>query len=331
MLENTWKKRIEEADNLTVLELIRVSILGKSGELTKALKDLSLCSPDERRERGIKLNQLRDDIKEFIDHRRGILTEKEQNDSVMKEVLDITLPAAPFAVGKLHPLTCVQEEIHDFFRRLGFVLYDGPELEEEFYNFDGLNIPEHHPARQSHDTFYVGNKLLRTHTSTVEIRMLQKIKPPFRMLSMGRVYRHDAIDSTHTPMFHQVEGLVIESNLHMGHLKGLLVAFCKHFFKKDDIPIRFRPSFFPFTEPSAELDLAFEDGGWLEVLGCGMTHPNVLRQCGLDPAEHQGFAFGIGIERLLMLKYGISDIRALYENDPRWLDHYGSHPLEVFS
>ena len=329
MLDNRWHHEIQEADDLKALESLRVHILGKNGVLTQELKSLSLYDEETRKIKGASLNSLKTALMQMIQEKRLKLEQKECSEKVDQEKVDITLKASPRILGRLHPLTCLQNQIIHFFYRLGFVLHDGPELEDEFHNFDALNVPLHHPARQAQDTFYVGEHLLRSHTTTVQIRCLETLKPPLRILSVGRVYRSDALDATHTPMFHQFEGLVIEPRIHMGHLKGVLVDFCKYIFEKDDISFRFRPSFFPFTEPSAELDLAFSQERWLEILGCGMVHPDVLRKCGLDPSECQGFAFGGGVEILLMLKYVLTDIRHLYTNDADWLEHYGSYPFEV--
>ncbi len=329
MIDHLWYEKIEKAEDLATLEALRINILGKTGILTQELKALSSCSEEERRQKGVYLNEAKKEIAQLIQNKKKILESAQQDKRLAEEVLDITLQTQSKRIGKLHPITFIQEHILKFFYRLGFVFQDGPELEDEFHNFDALNVPIHHPARQSQDTFYAANRLLRSHTTTVQIRSLEKLKPPLRIISVGRVYRSDSLDATHTPMFHQFEGIVIEPKIHMGHLKGVLLDFCKFFFDKEDIPFRFRPSFFPFTEPSAELDLAFAKGDWLEILGCGMIHPNVLKQCGLDPQEHQGFAFGGGVERLLMLKYGICDIRHLYTNDYGWLQHYGSYPFEV--
>ena len=235
------------------------------------------------------------------------------------------MPARPENEGKIHPLSKVIQDITKYFGRIGFQIFDGPHVESQEYNFDALKIPAHHPARQSHDTFYVSgsDNILRTQTSPVQIRTLRGHKPPIRFLAPGRVFRSDALDATHTPMFHQLEGVVIEEGINFSHLKGTLIDFCRWFFDDASMNLRFRPSFFPFTEPSAEVDISWKNGKWLEVLGCGMIHPTVLQNCGIDPSQFQGFAFGMGIERLAMLKYGMNDIRPFYEGDTRWLDHYG--------
>jgi phenylalanyl-tRNA synthetase alpha chain len=323
--------RIQETKSLKELDDVRIALLGKNGELTQALKNLGTLSPEEKKEKGQELNRLKNEIQSSIDNQRLILIKQEMQERIESERIDVTLPGISLHSGAPHLLTRVMNDITSFFTSLGFDIQDGPEIEDEFHNFDALNVPKHHPARQSQDTFYLNGGLLRTHTSNVQIRTLKNNKPPLRMMSVGRVYRNDSLDATHTPMFHQVEGMVIEDGIHMGHLKGILLDFFKYFFEKDKINLRFRPSFFPFTEPSAEVDIAcrkekgkliFGEGDqWIEVLGCGMTHPQVYKNCGHeDPL--QGIAFGMGVERLLMLKYGISDIRTLYENDIRFLKGY---------
>lgn len=312
-----------------------MTLLGKSGLVTQQLKALGQLPPDERRTQGAAINALRDALSALLGGQKEILERHALEQRLRNETLDVTLPVRPEKQGTLHLLTQVTQDIKNYFRDLGFDFVDGPELDDDYHNFDALNIPAHHPARQSHDTFYIKNhptRLLRTHTTNVEIRTLVNKKPPARLITIGRVYRSDALDATHTPMFHQLEGFVIEPTIHMGHLKGCLSDFCRHFFGVETLTTRFRPSFFPFTEPSAELDIdaSFLNKGsnkatkWLEVLGCGMLHPQVLRNCGVDPDTHQGFAFGAGIERLTMLKYGIKDIRELYDSDERWLSHYGT-------
>ncbi|MFW0776569.1 MAG: phenylalanine--tRNA ligase subunit alpha [Rickettsiales bacterium] len=325
------------------LEERRVEWLGKKGKLTEALKTLGKASPDERKTLGAALNQIKKDIGEALDARKAELSAAELNSRLESEKIDVTLPAQPVPQGRIHPVTQVIEEITAIFGDLGFNVEDGPDIEDDEHNFDALNIPESHPARQMHDTFYLkgdGKKqtLLRTHTSPVQIRAMKNGKPPFRVLAPGSTYRCDS-DLTHTPMFHQVEGLVIDKNIHMGHLKGCISEFLKTFFELDDVPVRFRPSFFPFTEPSAEVDIGCTrsreelkigaGADWLEIMGCGMVHPNVLKNCGIDPDEWQGFAFGMGVERLAMLKYGIPDLRTFFENDVRWLEHYGFDPLHI--
>jgi phenylalanyl-tRNA synthetase alpha chain len=337
---DTWKNDILTCASPQALEDVRIRLLGKSGILTEELKKLGQLSVEEKRERGAYLNQVRDMVNTLISGHRDQLQDEELNKRLALEVQDLTLPHRPMRDGFAHLLSQVMVDIQTYFQNLGFEMIDGPEVDHEYYNFDALNIPKTHPARQSHDTFYVKglpNTLLRTHTSNTQIHALKNQKPPVRMLSLGRVYRSDNLDATHTPMFHQIEGLVLEPNIHMGHLKGCLISFLEHFFQVNNLPARFRPNFFPFTEPSAEMDiLCGRHNGqlkigtgdqWLEILGCGMVHPQVLENCGLNPDEVQGFAFGVGLERLVMLKYGIPDIRYFYESDQRWLRYYGSKSL----
>ena len=326
----TWKQAIEACESPQSLEDIRVQLLGKSGLITQQLKELGKLSPELRREHGALLNAIRDELTDCLIDRRVVLDQQALVERLNREMLDITLPSRPVRVGKTHLLTQAIQDIHRYFCSLGFQTVEGPEVEDEYHNFDALNIPSHHPARQDHDTFYLKdlpNRLLRTHTSTTQIRTLMNQKPPLRIISTGRVYRSDNLDATHTPMFHQLEGMVLESDIHIGHLKGCLIDFCRHFFDKKDLQVRFRPSFFPFTEPSMEVDILYTnpkgEQKWLELLGSGMVHPNVLRNCSIDAQTTQGFAFGMGIERLVMLKYGLTDIRQLYHSDQRWLDHYG--------
>lgn len=339
-LEN-WQSEIESCENLQVLEALRIRLLGKSGEITQKLKELGGLDPDLRRQRGAEINQLKEQVTESLDQKKTILNRSAMANRIQNEKVDVTLPARPETTGTLHPITQTIQELITYFDRLGFQIAEGPEIDDEEHNFNALNIPAHHPARQNHDTFYFNPEttnipyLLRTQTSNVQIRTMRSHQPPFRILAPGRVYRSD-YDATHTPMFHQCEGLIIESGINMRHLKGCLIDFIRHFFGITDLPVRFRPHFFPFTEPSAEVDvgctrtadgLKIEAGSdWLEILGCGMVHPKVLENCGIDPEEHQGFAFGMGIERLAMLKYGLPDIRAMYESDVRWLNHYGFNP-----
>jgi len=333
-----WQRAIETCQSLTDLDALRVRLVGKSGLVTEMLKELGQLDAEARKIRGAEVNTLRTTIQRLLDNQKEILTEAALSSRLQTEKLDMTLPSRPTVSGRLHPLTQVFEDISHYFQRLGFDIVEGPDIEDDEHNFNALNIPAHHPARQSHDTFYLqgGHWLLRTHTSPVQIRTMRQKPPPLRILVPGRVYRCDH-DATHTPMFHQFEGLVIDRDIHMGHLKGCLRDFCRAFFGLDDLPVRFRPSFFPFTEPSAEMDIACsrEGGllkigsgaGWLEVLGCGMVHPKVLQNCSIDPEIYQGFAFGMGVERLTMLKYGIADIRDFYACDARWLQHFGVHPL----
>ncbi len=337
-----WHQKIQTCSDLQALDEIRVHLLGKTGLITTELKTLGQLSPDERKTKGAEINAVRDSLSTLLSEKKEELEKNALELRLQTEALDITLPIRPEKKGNLHLLTQVLNDIQIYFRDLGFQIVEGPEIDDDYHNFDALNIPVHHPARQNHDTFYIKDhplRLLRTHTSTAQIRTLENQKPPLRIISIGRVYRSDALDATHTPMFHQLEGLVLEPHTHMGHLKGCLTDFCCHFFGVDDIKSRFRPSFFPFTEPSGELDIncSREGGqlkigvgsGWLELLGCGMVHPNVLKNCGVNPDEYQGFAFGVGVERLTMLKYGLPDIRALYESDERWLNHYGAGSISL--
>lgn len=331
---------IEKAGSLKELDDLRVSLLGKSGEITQALKELGKVAPEERKERGQVLNQLRNHFTQAIESRKSALEASEEAEKLASEKIDVSLPPRPSFKGTLHPITQTMDEIIGILRGMGFGVRTGPLIEDDFHNFSALNIPESHPARQMHDTFYLQGEeikyVLRTHTSPVQIRTMMSEKPPIRIIAPGPTFRSDS-DQTHTPMFHQVEGLLIDKNIHMGHLKGCLEEFLRKFFDIDDLPIRFRPSFFPFTEPSAEVDIGCErtatsvkvgkGSGWLEVLGCGMVHPNVLKNCNLDPAEWQGFAFGMGVERLAMLKYNIPDLRTFFESDQRWLNYYGFSPI----
>jgi phenylalanyl-tRNA synthetase alpha chain len=336
-----WQQSIESCISTKELEDMRVKLLGKSGAITLMLKELGTLPAEQRKQRGAEINALKDQVVSTIEQRRYSLQEHELAIQLAQEAIDVTLPPRPESRGTLHPISQVIQEITQYFSLYGFTVAEGPDMEDEEHNFTALNIDEHHPARQSHDTFYFQKqdgiqKLLRTHTSPVQIRTMRKQQPPIRILAPGRTYRCD-YDATHTPMFHQIEGLVIDHGIHMGHLKGCIINFLRSFFELDQLPVRFRPSFFPFTEPSAEVDIGCDrssgqlkiGGGkdWLEILGCGMVHPKVLENCGIDPEEYQGFAFGLGVERCAMLKYGIPDIRALYESDGRWLRHYGFSPF----
>lgn len=334
-IETNAVNDISQASSSRDLDLVRVKYLGKKGEITIALKGLSSLSIDEKKSKGKLINEIRLRIQTLMDEKKIELEEIELKEKIEKDSVDITLPVSKSWNGGIHPITSVMREIKANFLQKGFSLAEGPEIEDEYHNFDALNIPEHHPARQNHDTFYFEDgRLLRTHTSTVQIRASKVSKPPMRILSLGRVYRSD-YDATHSPMFHQCEGLVVEKGLHMGHLKGTIIEFCKSFFGKKDLKVRFRPSFFPFTEPSAEVDIAWDKktgevgkgDDWLEVLGCGMVHPNVLRNCGVETGDgYNGFAFGLGIERFTMLKFGIKDLRSFYQNDMPWLENYNYSP-----
>jgi phenylalanyl-tRNA synthetase alpha chain len=327
-MTNNWQQDIDNTHNLAALDEIRVNLLGKSGVITHQLKSLGAMNPDERKAKGAEINALKDAIALAIENKKSALEQIALNEKLANETIDITLPGRPENMGKIHPISKVIADITGYFNKLGFKTFEGPHIESAFYNFDALNIPTHHPARQDHDTFYLKNvdMLLRTHTSPVQIHTLKKHKPPIRFLAPGRTFRSDH-DATHTPMFHQMEGVVIEDGINFSHLKGVLIDFCRWFFNDSKLELRFRPSFFPFTEPSAEVDIAWGNG-WLEVLGCGMIHPNVLRNAEVDESA-QGFAFGMGMERFAMLKYGINDIRAFYEGDTRWLQAYGFSGVNV--
>ena len=345
-LKNEVLIKIKEANSLDDLENLRVQVLGKKGSITSLMKQLGLLEPDKRREAGQILNSLQKNIIESIDNKKSSLEETYLNEKLKNEALDITLPTRPENIGRIHPLSKTMDEVISIFAQMGFTVAEGPDIESDFYNFTALNIPQEHPARQEHDTFYFNEdengerKVLRTHTSPVQIRTMEKLKPPLRVIVPGRTYRSDH-DATHSPMFHQCEGLVIGDNLNMSHLKGCLIDFCRIFFGVDDLPVRFRPSYFPFTEPSAEVDIGCsrksgeliigEGDEWLEILGSGMVNPRVLQNCGLDPNEHQGFAFGMGLERVAMLKYGIPDLRPFFDSDLRWMKHYGFFPFEQTS
>ncbi|WP_448190404.1 phenylalanine--tRNA ligase subunit alpha [Azospirillum sp. sgz301742] len=342
-LKNELLQLVADAPDLAALEEVRVAALGKKGRVTGLMKELGGLSPDERRERGAALNVLKDEIAAAIEARKADLAALHLKAKLEAERIDVTLPVRPETEGRIHPITQTIDEIVAIFAEMGFTVADGPDVEDDFHNFTALNFPPGHPARDMHDTFYLpdaGDKkmLLRTHTSPVQVRTMLSKKPPIRVIIPGRTFRSD-YDMTHTPMFHQVEGLVIDEATNMGHLKGCLIDFCRAFFDVDDLPLRFRPSFFPFTEPSAEVDIGCSRkggelklgnfGDWLEILGCGMVHPNVLEACGVDSTRYQGFAFGMGIERIAMLKYGIPDLRTFFEADLRWLKHYGFVPLDV--
>lgn len=334
---------IDVSGSTAALEEQRVALLGKKGKITEALKTLGQASPDERKALGAELNEIKQQITLRLEARKTELSAGELTARLAAETIDVTLPASPQPRGRIHPVTQVIEEITAIFGRMGFSVAEGPDIEDDGHNFTDLNIPESHPARQMHDTFYLqgngdGRSVLRTHTSPVQIRTMRAGRPPFRCIAPGNTYRCDS-DITHTPMFHQVEGFAIDKAIHMGHLKGCIAQFLKEFFELDEVPLRFRPSFFPFTEPSAEVDIGCkrakdelkigQGNDWLEVMGCGMVHPKVLANCGIDPSEWQGFAFGMGVERLAMLKYGIPDLRTFFDSDTRWLTHYGFEPLDI--
>jgi len=343
-IEAGYLKAIEGAGSLQELEDIRVRAMGKKGELSLMMRELGRMDPEARKLRGQALNDAKDRIAAALNTRRDAMEMEALNARLETERVDVTLPVMPERQGSIHPISQVMDEVAAIFGAMGFKMAEGPDIEDDFHNFSALNIPPAHPARQMQDTFYLGGgdsgepRVLRTHTSPVQIRAMEAGAPPFRVISMGRVYRSDW-DQTHTPMFHQVEGLVIDRDTHMGHLKGCLESFAKAFFEIDSVKMRFRPSYFPFTEPSAEVDIGCrrdktsliigEGNDWLEILGCGMVHPNVISAVGLDPAEYQGFAFGMGIDRIAMLKYGIADLRGFFDADCRWLGHYGFDALDV--
>jgi len=337
--------RIAAAATLQDLESVRVALLGKQGEVTAKLKSLGSMDPDTRAAEAPKIHALRERVSDALADRKAALENAELDKRLATEKLDLSLPARESVSGTVHPVSQVMDELAEIFADLGFSVAEGPEIETQWYNFTALNMPENHPARAMQDTFYLepqspGDEpyVLRTHTSPVQIRAGEKLGAPLYVIAPGRVYRSDS-DATHTPMFHQVEGLVIDKAITLGHLKWTLETFLKAFFERDDVVLRMRPSYFPFTEPSAEVDVGWsmEKGrrvvggmeGWMEVLGSGMVHPRVIANCGLDPDEWQGFAFGCGIDRLAMLKYGMDDLRAFFDGDIRWLKHYGFRALDV--
>ena len=333
-----------KAADLEALENLRVLALGRSGTITEMVKGIGQLKLEDRRSAGQQLNVLKNTIADAIDARKEVLEAEVLAAGLAADRIDVTLPQRPASAGRIHPISQTIDEMVAIFCEMGFTVAEGPHIETDFNNFTALNIPPEHPARQDHDTFYLPagedgeRKVLRTHTSPVQIRTMVNEKPPIRIVVPGRTFRADH-DATHSPMFHQIEGLVIDKATHMGHLRGCLEEFCRAFFDVDDLPVRFRPSYFPFTEPSAEVDIGCsrEGGGlkigagaeWLEILGCGMVNPRVLENCGINPMQYQGFAFGLGIERAAMLKYGIPDLRTFYDSDIRWLKHYGFVPLDV--
>ena len=321
------------ADDARTLDNVRVRYLGKKGEISVLLKSLGGLSAQERPQAGALINEAKQRVQAVLEERGDALREAALDEKLAAESLDVTLPGRGERPGALHPVTRMRRRMEDFFLRLGFDIAEGPEVEDDFHNFEALNIPAHHPARAMHDTFYFGDgRLLRTHTSPVQIRVMQNGKPPFRIIAPGRVYRCDS-DITHTPMFHQVEGLLVDENITFADLKGTVAEFLKYAFEVDDLPVRFRPSYFPFTEPSAEVDVGCvscggqgcrvcSHSGWLEVMGCGMVHPKVLAHGGVDASRYSGFAFGMGVERLAMLRYGVNDLRLFFENDARFLAQF---------
>jgi phenylalanyl-tRNA synthetase alpha chain len=344
-LEAETLTAIAAAQDEAALETVRVAALGKKGSISALLATLGKMSPDERKSAGAQINALKDKVSDALSERRTVLKSAALEARLASETVDVTLPVRESGIetGRIHPISQVMDELTAIFADLGFSIAEGPDVESDDYNFTKLNFPVGHPAREMHDTFFFNpneageRKLLRTHTSPVQVRTMLSQKPPIRVICPGRTYRCDS-DQTHTPMFHQVEGLVIDKQANLGHLKWILEESCKAFFEVSNVKMRFRPSFFPFTEPSMEVDIQcsrkggeirFGEGDdWLEILGCGMVHPNVLRNCGVDPDEYQGFAWGMGIDRIAMLKYGMPDLRPFFEADVRWLSHYGFRPLD---
>ncbi|MEQ8965774.1 MAG: phenylalanine--tRNA ligase subunit alpha [Azospirillaceae bacterium] len=348
-LRDALLAEIAAAGDLDALEAVRLRALGKKGAITAAMKALGGMDPETRKAEGQALNALKDEVAAALEARKRDLEAEHLARRLEAERVDVTLPVRPEHQGRIHPITQTVEEMVAIFADMGFAVAEGPDIEDDFHNFTALNIPPEHPARQMHDTFYLPGRpategqeaqdvVLRTHTSPVQVRTMLSTEPPIRVIAPGRTYRSD-YDQTHTPMFHQIEGLVIDETTHMGHLKGCLMEFARAYFGIEDLPVRFRPSFFPFTEPSAEMDIGCrrsadtlelgDHGDWLEILGCGMVHPRVLEMCGIDSTRYQGFAFGMGVERPAMLKYGIPDLRTFFEADLRWLKHYGFLPLDV--
>ena len=334
-LKPTLLAAIEKADSIPALEEVRVAALGKNGQITALMKTLGGLSPEERKTAGQILNVFKTEIATALDQKKEILETKALNEKLQSESVDVTLPARPeTAEGRIHPISQVIEEVLTIFAQMGFDLAEGPDIEDDWHNFEALNMPAAHPARQMQATFFFpGGSLLRTQTSGVQIRTMEDKKPPIKIVCPGRTYRRD-YDATHTPMFHQIEGLVIDDKTNLANLKSVLLEFFKLFFETDDVAVRFRPSYFPFTEPSYEMDL----GGvmarnigkeWIELLGCGVVDPRVLKNCGIDPDQYQGFAFGIGLDRLAMMKYGMKDLRPMFEADMKWIKHYGFLPLDT--
>lgn len=348
-LQEQLLQGIAAARDLKALDEARVAALGKKGCITEKMKGLGALPTEEKIAAGKSLNLLKSAVEQAVDARKKELEAEELNRRLATERVDVTLPVRPETQGRIHPVSKIYEEVVAIFGEMGFEVAEGPDIEDQFHNFNALNMPANHPARQMQDTFYMANPdsadfddsfVVRTHTSPVQIRTMEKKRPPIRIIAPGRTYRSD-YDATHTPMFHQAEGLVIDKTTTMAHLKGCLYDFVRAFFEVDNIKVRYRPSYFPFTEPSAEMDIGCKKGkdelkigegnDWLEILGCGMVHPRVLAAGGIDPDEYQGFAFGVGLDRLVMLKYGIPDLRTFFESDLRWLKHYGFVPLDESS
>lgn len=350
-LKQELTQMVEAANDMTSLENVRVTALGKKGRITDLMKNLGTMTGEERKNAGAALNVLKDEISALIEKQAAALSAQELDQRLSNETIDVTLSPRPERTGSIHPISQTMDELVSIFADMSFSVAEGPDVEDDFHNFTALNFPIGHPAREMHDTFYLPDdetkdgearkKVLRTHTSNVQIRHMTNNKPPHKIICFGRCYRSDW-DMTHTPVFHQMECLYIDKNVTMANLKGCLSDFVRAFFNVDDLPVRFRPSYFPFTEPSAEVDIGCwrengelklgrpkdpADQKWLEILGSGMVHPNVLKNCGIDPTEYQGFAFGMGLERATMLKYGIPDLRSFFDADTRWLGHYGFDPL----
>ena len=337
---------IADAADEAQIEAVRVNAIGKKGSVSELLKTLGKMDPEERKTRGAAINELKTEVSDAIAARKAALKDAAIAARLAAETVDVTLPVrpSPSLSGRIHPVSQVIDEITAIFGDMGFSIAEGPEIETDYYNFTALNFPEGHPAREMHDTFFFNpdeegkRKVLRTHTSPVQIRTMESQEPPIRVVIPGKTYRQDS-DATHSPMFHQLEGLVIDKTTHVGHLRWTLEEFCKAFFEVDSVTMRFRPSFFPFTEPSFEVDIQCDRSGeqvkfgtgtdWMEILGCGMVHPNVLRHCGLDPDVYQGFAWGMGLDRIAMLKYGMPDLRDFFAADERWTSHYGFRPLDI--
>ncbi len=345
-LKSSLISEIQAASDEAAIEAVRVNALGKKGSVSELLKTLGKMTPEERQTRGAAINALKNEIGEAIADKKTVLKDAAINARLEAETVDVSLPVrqSPAELGRIHPISQVVDEITAIFSDMGFSIAEGPDIETDYYNFTALNFPEGHPAREMHDTFFLPpdengkRKVLRTHTSPVQIHTMEAQKPPIRIVIPGKTYRQDS-DATHSPMFHQLEGLVVDKVSHVGHLRWTLEEFCKSFFEVDNVTMRFRPSYFPFTEPSFEVDIQCDRSGpvvkfgegndWMEILGCGMVNPNVLRSGGLDPDEYQGFAWGIGIDRIAMLKYGMPDLRDFFNADVRWMNHYGFRPLDL--